>query len=1661
MSRIKKILLFLFAINICYAATVTDLIDYREYRDFAENRGKYKVGNTNIVVTRKDGVTKTITVPMPDFSSTDSNAIGTLIDPTYVGGVKHNTLMTSVRFGYAGGHDYKFIDRNDYEGNLDRHYPRLNKIVTDVAPTLLGPGSADYKNTYEIYMRVGSGHQYVVNSETGEVEDIVRAYTYLTGGTLDKDFLQNSLAAYDRGPKFPNSIDKNILPIHLDSGDSGSPLWGYNKNTQQWELIGFGQGGSPDTSYYVPVVPDFYNEKMQEDTMPDVKDSNINEVITWSGINDAKGTGVIKQGEKEWNYDGLKSGSLLSSASNDDLNFTKHITFDGAGGTIQLQDSINMGAGKLTFKNDYTMEGTNSDISWVGAGIDITKDNTVTWKVKGQKGDNLHKIGDGTLVVEGTGVNEGGLNVGSGTVILNQQADSSGKKQAFSNIDIVSGRATVVLGDAQQIDIDKIRFMFRGGKLDINGNDLTFGKIVAYDDGAQIINNSNEKATLTVNVTNVSRPTLYKGHFGEKEKESANKIDLNIYSETKWPEYEDKSTGISGGINIDGDINFSSKGLNLVFQGVRDLHADEDPGATPGKGEYYMNKFKFNNLYVRDKVENEYFPHGFIGGIYSDIEGNIIIEDSSSVVLGYVNDKWRVETDYGSYEYGKTILLYDLKDQKDINDSISKLELDDSNVSDEIKEGTTIYKGNITIKDKGTLDVGATYFTGGIEALNSGSISMTNTKIEATLNIGENVTSSLKNTLGKFKDSNIKNNFAIVEKSELIFDNLTLEESGKLNIENSAVQIDNSTAITGDILVAKEGVFIGNKSTINNIVSNNSSVYLTDTDITETLNLGAKSEAILTNGTISAIDISESSILQAENTAVGKIELALESAINFIGGKIESLIGKEQTVTLLDGTRVENINLTSSTEDKGILISKGNSIANLLGDKAHIELANANIETILDLRNNSEAIIENGSLSNVILNNSTLMSYGTEYRGDTSIINKGILAASSGKLSNVKSENSTVITQGVKVLNIEVLSKSIFDTTGTTIENITVDNSEVISNSSIFNQTIVAKNSSNLDLKNSYVLGGIELENGSLKTNQTMIGENINIKNSNVELNNTTITGKLLLDGSDIVLNNVNYSSTSPLSFFSTESENTDSIITLANNSSLTGTGLNMVGDIKFTESNINLSNSSLIGVLNGTGEINLKNTTWYISDNSDIKNLLATTSDIRFISKNSNEFYSLTLDNLSGDSKLTFNANLETGESDKLVIRGEIPNSFQTEIDIDSVGEKLELNKEITVITGSKENIDKITVTNTTVDLGFVQGKVEIVNGSLGLKPETSLPSEPEVPEDSGDTEGAGDTGGAGDSSDIVIITPSKDELGKEKWGSTTTTMLNEYAARVEAIKNQNNLFKSEINFIQAEGVNYIGNTQHGRYETDKFREYSQTIINNGAIYKTNDVINSEWNLSKGIGFSYGKSIIDYEGEYTGRIDNYGVYGYLQFINKDGYYIAPNIGLTYNENKINSEKFYTKSQSIGVKLGYQKELENDMRLTFETGIDMYHISNSDYTLTFKNNRQNGKMDDQYFLELKPEVKIFKDLEITNNKTSLYTGVGLEYNKYMFGRRPVVEIYSGEYQAETAMIDKGANIKVGMENSYKNVDVTLEAEYFTGKYNNEKLKGNLKLKYKF
>lgn len=208
---------------------------------------------------------------------------------------------------------------------------------------------------------------------------------------------------------------------------------------------------------------------------------------------------------------------LVNFQQKEHLQTGQNVTFDDSTnngkGTLILDDHINQGAGGLFFKGNYEVKGKTDDITWVGGGISVEEGKTVTWKIHNPEKDHLAKIGKGTLIVEGKGNNKGSLKVGDGTVVLKQQTTTG--QHAFASVGIVSGRSTVVLNDDKQVDPNSIYFGFRGGRLDANGNNLTFEHIRNIDDGARVVNhNMTNASNITITgeslITNPNTITPYK-----------------------------------------------------------------------------------------------------------------------------------------------------------------------------------------------------------------------------------------------------------------------------------------------------------------------------------------------------------------------------------------------------------------------------------------------------------------------------------------------------------------------------------------------------------------------------------------------------------------------------------------------------------------------------------------------------------------------------------------------------------------------------------------------------------------------------------------------------------------------------------------------------------------------------------------------------------------------------------------------------------------------------------------------------------------------------------------------------------------------------------------------------------------------------------------------
>ena len=590
---------------IAFAGHVYSGVDYQYFRDFAENKGKFTPGAQNIAVVNKQGETigtMMQNAPMMDFSVVSRNGVAALVGDQYIASVAHNVGYGSVDFGMEGRNpdqhrfSYGIVKRNNYKNDgthpymTDYHNPRLAKFVTEAAPiemvsNMQGNTYGDLEK-YPMRVRIGSGWQFL-RDDNDNGNHIAMAYNYLTAGnTFMQGWANNGEVSLSGDVRHPNQYGP--LPISGSSGDSGSPMFIYDKTAGKWLLNGVLRSGHPyqgkENTYQI-ARKSYLDEIIAGDLLTVFDPS----VASYEWTTEGNGSGKLTKGGSVVETTPLADNSLASSGRDESFGYAgpnpympaqhhgKNIYFGNLeNGTVTLKNNIDQGAGGLTFEGDFVVQPT-TDETWKGAGVSVSEGSTVTWKIKNPAGDRLSKIGQGTLLVNGKGENLGDISVGDGLVVLNQQADEQNKKQAFNQLGIVSGRPTVKLESADQVNPNNIYFGFRGGRLDLNGNALTFNRIQNTDEGAQIVNHNKDKeANVTIlgnakidneKDINQSKATAFNGWFGETNAALHNgRLNLNYQ-----PTHADSVFLLSGGTNLNGDITQESG--TLVFSGRPTPHA--------------------------------------------------------------------------------------------------------------------------------------------------------------------------------------------------------------------------------------------------------------------------------------------------------------------------------------------------------------------------------------------------------------------------------------------------------------------------------------------------------------------------------------------------------------------------------------------------------------------------------------------------------------------------------------------------------------------------------------------------------------------------------------------------------------------------------------------------------------------------------------------------------------------------------------------------------------------------------------------------------------------------------------------------------------------------------------------------------------------------------
>ena len=656
-----------------FAGQVYSGVDYQYFRDFAENKGKFTPGAQNIAVVNKKGEsigTMMQNAPMMDFSVVSRNGVAALVGDQYIVSVAHNVGYRNVDFGMEGSNPdqhrfgYNIVKRNNYKNDrthpymTDYHNPRLTKFVTEAAPiemvsNMQGSTYGDLEK-YPMRVRIGSGWQFL-RDDNDNGNHIAMAYNYLTAGnTFMQGWANNGEVSLSGDVRHPNQYGP--LPISGSSGDSGSPMFIYDKTAGKWLINGVLRSGHP------------YQGK--ENTYQIARKNYLDEIIagdlltvfdftaaSYDWTADGNGSGKLTKGSRVVTNTPLANYSLPSSSRDEFFGYGgpnpympalhqgKNIYFGNMeNGTVTLKNNIDQGAGGLTFEGDFVVQPT-TDETWKGAGVSVSEGSTVTWKVKNPAGDRLSKIGQGTLLVNGKGENLGDISVGDGIVVLNQQADEQGKKQAFNQLGIVSGRPTVKLESADQVTPNNIYFGFRGGRLDLNGHSLTFNRIQNTDEGAQIVNhNKDTAATVTLlgnaqinneNNINQSKATAFNGWFGETNAALHNGR-LNIDYQ---PTHADSIFLLSGGTNLNGNVTQTNG--TLVFSGRPTPHAynHQNRPALIGRpqGEVVIDDDWLSRTFKAEK----YIINGgsaVVSRNVSAINGDWQLSNNANVTLG-VTDK--------------------------------------------------------------------------------------------------------------------------------------------------------------------------------------------------------------------------------------------------------------------------------------------------------------------------------------------------------------------------------------------------------------------------------------------------------------------------------------------------------------------------------------------------------------------------------------------------------------------------------------------------------------------------------------------------------------------------------------------------------------------------------------------------------------------------------------------------------------------------------------------------------------------------------------------------------------------------------------------------------------------------------------------------------------
>ncbi|MBR3902334.1 MAG: autotransporter-associated beta strand repeat-containing protein [Akkermansia sp.] len=576
------------------SATLNSDISLITYTDFGQNLGRYKTDETanalllhlreqegGVKIVYRNGESYTLDYNMPDFTGAkDHTATDMALGYNAIVTVKHNGVFngsfTSSSIGADHGVFYQGIEYHDDstlsflhapKSGFDHKVTRLSKVVTDVQTATLFSGTSEDLSNYmkvgDYVYRAGSGIMRLYDTETKTTSSLASYYVYVTGGIDRIDKLVESgpevtiitNPAYN-GKEFVPAEEP--LPFGINSGDSGSPTFIYNKEMGRYEFIASASNGNGGESWHKGSIDFIRAQQSQYDKVVTATEGSaelhISKVSTpgetlaggssqkevkttpYSGwVTDAAGNHLksfvgVRSGISTWSdLSALKDTADWYAYGNEYLNatpyaeekkeliyadlfMTDNLVFEARTdrSKIVLDDTVDLGIGYAQFilgegqgRARYDLSsGGDGSFQFNHAGYVIAEGVEVHTSLTGSA-DHMYewrKVGEGDLHIEGKGKNDILLNVGgSGKTYLNRQ-DGYAAYNVLANTN-----SMVIISDTGQIARD-FTFGHEGGVLDMHGNSMFWNNgnnaaadgftIHALDEQAVVANLKSDSTTV-------------------------------------------------------------------------------------------------------------------------------------------------------------------------------------------------------------------------------------------------------------------------------------------------------------------------------------------------------------------------------------------------------------------------------------------------------------------------------------------------------------------------------------------------------------------------------------------------------------------------------------------------------------------------------------------------------------------------------------------------------------------------------------------------------------------------------------------------------------------------------------------------------------------------------------------------------------------------------------------------------------------------------------------------------------------------------------------------------------------------------------------------------------------------------------------------------------